>query len=243
MNNILEELNNTKNLKLDNGLDLAISQNLTDLKKVAENVINSGVDYAIKSLNLNNNTIGNLNEVKKSFKTKDFKDILGTAIDCSVKFGLEIAKMKFPILKTIDALKDISIKGGVGTLISSAIDIVSNKFLDGNLFGDNIRKLFDNVKAFVKSNAFVQKLEQGINKIKDKVDKFKGLCTNWYNAYEKFNINDINNIADSLNKLSNRVSNNAECLKENNIIQNMTALINNKMDKLSNTQIEACANI
>lgn len=243
MNNILEELNNTKSLKLKNDLDLSVSQNLTDFKKVTENVINSGVDYAIKSLNLNNQSIGNLNEVKKSFKTKDFKEILSTAIDCSVKFGLEIAKTKFPILKTIDGLKDISIKGGAGTLISSAIDILSKKFLNGNLISDNIKKLFDNVKAFVKSNAFIQKLEQGINKIKDKVEKFKNLCTNWYKAYEKFDLKDINNIADSLNKLSNRVSNNTECLKENNIIQNMTALINNKMDKLSNTQIEVCANI
>ena len=45
------------------------------------------------------------------------------------------------------------------------------------------------------------------------------------------------------NKFSNRLNNNSECLKENTIIQNMTALINNKMDKLSKIQIEACANI
>jgi len=243
MNNILEELNNTKNLKLRNDLDLEVSQNLTDFKKIAQNAIYSGVEYAIKSLDLNDQTTECLNEIKKSFKTKDFKEILSTAIDCSVKFGLEIAKTKFPVLRTIDGLKNISVKGGVGTLISTAIDIFSNKYVKGNLINDGIKKLFDNIKNFVKSNVFIQKLELGIKRIKDKVDKFNTMCSNWYKAYEKFDINDINNIADSINKFSTRVGNNLECLKENNIIQNMTALINNKMDKLSETQMEACANI
>lgn len=243
MDNILENLNNTKNLKLKNDLDLEVSQNLTDFKKVTENVIYSGVEYAIKSLELNDQTIESLNEIKKSFKTKDFKEILSTAIDCSVKFGLEVAKTKFPVLKTIDGLKNISVKGGAGTLISSAIDIFANKYLKGNLINDGINKFFDNIKNFVRSNAFIQKIEQGIKRIKDRVDKFKDMCSNWYQAYEKFDLNDINNIANAINKFSTRVSNNIECLKENNIIQNMTELINNKMDKLSKTQIEVCANI
>lgn len=243
MNNILEELNNTKSLKIKNDLDLSVSQNLTDFKKIAENVIYSGVEYAIKALDLDAQSISNLNEIKKSFKTTDFKEMLNTAIDCSVKFGLEFAKLKFPVLRTIDGLKNISIKGGVGTLISSAIDILSNKFLKGNLIGDGIKKIFDNIKGFVKSSDFIRKIEQGINKVKDKINKFKELCNNWYEAYEKFDLNNINDIANSLNKFSNRVSNNSECIKENNIIQNMTALINNKMDRLSKTQMEVCANI
>ena len=243
MNNVLEDLNYTKNLKLKNDLDLEVQQNINDFKKVTENVIYSGVEYAIKSLNLNDQNFEVLNGIKKAFKTKDFKEILSTAIDCSIKFGLEFAKTKFPLLRTIDGLKSISLKGGVGTLISSAIDIFANKYLKGNLISDSIKKIFENIKNFVKSNAFIKKIEQSINRIKDKVDKFNNLCKNWYEAYEKFDLNSINDIANSINKFSTRVSNNIECLKENNIIQNMTKLINNKMDKLSQNQIEVCANI
>ena len=243
MNNILENIYNSKNLNLKNDLDLNVSASLTDFKKVAQSAINSGIDYAIKSLDCNSELKESLNEIKKSFKTKNSKEILDTAIDSSIKFGMEFAKQKFPILKTLDGIKAVTLKGGIGTLLSSAIDIISSKYLKGNLIGDTLNKFFDNLKGFVKSNAFIQKLEQGINKIKQQVNDFKGMCTNWYKAYENFDMKNINDIAKSIKSFSTKIVNNPECLREGNTIQNMTELINKKMDKLSQTQIEICANI
>lgn len=242
MNNILENISE-KNLSLQNSIDLEVSQGLSNFKKIAENTINSGVDYVIKSLSINENEKSNLNIIKNIFKQTEFKDIVNTAIDASIKFGLEIAKKKFPVLKTLDGIKDISIQGGVGTLLSSAMDIVSNKYFKGNLMSDEFKLFFEDIKSFFKSNSFVNKIEQGINRIKNNITKFKDLCNKWYESYENFNLNDINDIANSINKFKSRISGNNECLREGDIIQNMTALINNKMDKLSKTQIEVCANI
>lgn len=243
MNNILENLNNSRDVSLTRDLDLEVSQNLADFKKVTESAVNSGIDYIIKSLNCDNEVKNSLTEMKKIFKAKDFKEMMSMAVESSLKLGLEVAKKKFPVLKTLDGIKEISVRGGIGTMLSSTVDIMSNKYLKGNLIGDNIKVFLDDVKSFLKSNSFINKIEQGINRVKNNIVKFNDLCSKWYESYEKFDITNINNLADTIKKFSGRVSNYNECIKESNIIQNMTALINNKMDKLSKTQMEVCANL
>ena len=127
MNNILENISE-KNLSLQKGLDLEVSENLANFVKITQNTINSAADYVIKSLNISEAERENLNSVRKLLKQADFKDVVNTAISASIKFGLEFAKKKFPILKTIDGVKDMSIQGGVSTLLSSGIDILANKY-------------------------------------------------------------------------------------------------------------------
>ena len=203
MNNILENIDK-KSLSLQKGIDLEISQNLNNFKKIAENSINSGVDYAIKSLNIKKEEKENLNDIKKIFKQDNFKDMVNTAIDASIKLGLEIAKKKFPILKTIDGVKEISVQGGVGMLLSSVVDIASNKYFKGNLMSNEFKIFFEDIKSYLKSNSFINKIEQGINRVKNNIVKFKELCNKWYESYEKFDLNDLNNIADSINKFKGR---------------------------------------
>ena len=99
------------------------------------------------------------------------------------------------------------------------------------------------IKNYLKSSAFITKLEKGINRVKYKVNQFKELCNSWYKSYEKFDINEINKVANNMNKNLCYVREYNDCLKENNIIQNMTKLINSKMDKLSKTQLDVCANL
>lgn len=242
MNNILENISE-KNLSLQKGLDLEVSENLANFVKITQNTINSAADYVIKSLNISEAERENLNSVRKLLKQADFKDVVNTAISASIKFGLEFAKKKFPILKTIDGVKDMSIQGGVSTLLSSGIDILANKYFKGNLMSDEFKMFFDDIKSFFKSSSFVSKLEQGINRINNNIIKFKDLCKKWYESYEKFNLKEMNDISDTINKFKYRINCNSECLKEGDIIKNMTALVNNKMEKLSKTQLEVCANI
>ena len=243
MNEILENIKNTKNLNLEKALDLKINENLNNFKKITEKAVVSGVEYAFKALDCNDEMKETVSEVKNAFKENNYKDLVGIAVESSLKLGLEIAKKKYPILKTLDVFKDISLKGGLSTFIGSTVDIAASKFLKGNLLNDEVKKFLSDIKSYIKGSAFVTKLEQGINKVKNKVDKFRQLCNKWYNAYEKFDINEINNVAKEVAKNTNSVSSYSEYLRENNIIQNMTKLINSKMDKLSKTQLEICSNL
>lgn len=241
-NNILE-LSNKRKINLDKNLELDVSKNILDFKKILSNVVSSGTDYVIKSLDCDSEKKRSLTKVKSLFKGVDFQNLLKTSLHASIKLGLEIAKAKFPILKTIDGLKHISLKGGLGEMVASSIDIIASKFLKGNLIDGKLKEFFQDLRGFFKSNLFAQKIEQRINRLKNKVEKFQNLCKNWYEAYEKFDVTQINQVAQDLKKSFPNVSNDQNCVKENQVIQNMTKLINQKMDKLTKTQWEICANI
>ena len=109
---------------------------------------------------------------------------------------------------------------------------LSKKFLDKNVYDVYIKDFFDKTRDFIKSNEFLNKINIRMNKCIEKINNFKEVCKEWYNAYDKFDLESINNIANTLNKKRNNVSFNAECINQNNVIQNMTRLINNKKDKI-----------
>lgn len=243
MNEVLENIKETKDLELHKGLSLELNENLNSFKKITEKALLSGIEYAFKALDCNTETKNSIMEVKKVFKEQRYKNLLGVAVDASLKLGLEIAKKKFPVLKSLDAFKDISLKGGLSNFLSATVDVVENKYLKGNLITTEIKSFLNDVKAFLKGNAFVVKIEQGINNVKNKISKFKELCNNWYSAYEKFDIREINDVAKKVAQKTSSVSGFSESVRENSIIQNMTKLINSKMDKLSKTQLEICSNL
>ena len=62
-NNILE-LTNKKSINLDKNMELEISQNLVDFKKILSNVASSGADYVIKSLDCSSDIKSTLNDAK-----------------------------------------------------------------------------------------------------------------------------------------------------------------------------------
>lgn len=237
------ELNMKDKLTFNTGLDLDIRQNGEDFFKIVKNVVKRGMDYQIRGLDINDTTREGLDRIKEIFKGAEFKNILKTAIGASVKQGLEITNSKEGILKNLNKFKDISLKGGLNYLISAGIDIVVNKFLKGNIFAPVIKKVLDSIKNFLHSNSFVQKIDKGIKDIFTKTENFKNNCKEWYEAYENFNIDKINEIASNLNKMKNNILKDRDCIKENSIIQNMTELINNKKDKLTNMQFQICSEI
>ena len=84
-------------------------------------------------------------------------------------------------------------------LLSAGIEILFNKVTKLNLFKPIIQGVVKNVKNFIMSKSFIQKLNDGVNKILDKVNSFNKICDKWYKAYEEFDISSINNIANELN--------------------------------------------
>ncbi|MCX8075154.1 MAG: hypothetical protein N2749_06170 [Clostridia bacterium] len=229
---------NLEELHLDK--EIEISSSKTELEKSINNILDKGTDYIIKAMPIHNGLKEILIDVKKSLKTKDFKEIIKTALNSSIREGLEILGTPINVLNDIKTLKDAAIKGGLKQALIAGIDIVSNKYINGNLMGDLIKEFFNKTKSFIQSNMFLIKLDSGINKIIDKTKDFKKLCESWYNAYDKLDIENINDIAKKLNHNRRINYTDDEGIKQNKIIQNMTSLINVKKDKLSQMQLQIC---
>lgn len=240
----LENLNQSndlvKNIDIDKQVDPQLVKNRQAFENVVSNVLDKGGDYVIKALPINDSVKDILIDVKKAFKTKDFKEIIKTAINSSIREGLEMLKIPKNVLSDITKIKDIALKGGLSQALSAGIDIVANKYLKNNLFANVIGDFVKKTKDFLFSNTFKLKIDAGISKILDKTKDFKKLCDNWYESYEKFDVESINTLAKKINRKEKEVVLNEENMKENSTIQNMTKLINTKKEKLSPIQLQIC---
>ena len=71
----------------------------------------------------------------------------------------------------------------------------------------------------------------------------------WYKAKSKKKIMLGGNVMSlirkniHMNKMKGHIPNDTICARENEIIQNMTKLINNKKEKLSDMQLQICGNL
>ena len=98
----------------------------------------------------------------------------------------------------------------------------------------------DKTKDFVFSNSFREKLTNSVEKVVSRIDDFKEKCNEWFKFYDKLDIEKMNLTAQELSKARSQVSSDVECVKQNNIIQNMMKLVNSKNDKLSDLQLQMC---
>lgn len=232
-----------KNINLDEKLDLDLIKNRDEFSNIVEKIINKGANYVIRGMPINNHIKDILIDVKDSFKTKDFKEMVKTAVNSSIREGLEILSVPKNVLNDISRIKDIAVNGGLREGLCAGIDIISKKYIGKDVYNEYIKYFFESVKGFVKSNEFLNKISNGINNSIGKIENFKDICKKWYSAYDKFDIDEINNIANNLDKKKKSISFNKDCLEQNNVIQNMTELINNKRDKLSELQMQICKNL
>lgn len=237
------ELKNVKDLNLDKSRDIEFSNGLTDVRKILENIISSSSNYVIKTLDCDNSIKTELKSISKSFKTDSFKDILKTALASSVNIGLEILKNKLPAGNLLSGIANAAIKGGIGKLISTGIEIVGNKMLKNNLGEKNYITYFQDLITYFKENKFIDKFNDSIKRVGNKIEKFKNMCENWHEAYNNFNIDKVNEVYESINKYYPKVSKYSVIDKDHDIIKNLTTLINNKKGKLSQIQYDTCVNL
>ena len=246
-NEILNEVDQDKkslivddSINLENELPLEEAKNTKEFTSVIGDVIDKGVNYAIKALPIASGVKDVALDVKEALKTNDFKEIIKTAVGSSIREGLEYLSMPTNILKDIKSLQKVALSGGITKALSAGVDIIFNKYLKNNLFGNLAKDFITTVKNFITSKEFINKLESAFKKIGEKINKFKETCDLWYKAYEKFDLNTINDLSKEVAKKSRNISEHTDCLAENKLIQNITSMINNTKEKLSSIQMEAC---
>lgn len=223
--------------------DLEVEKNKEELMNIILNIIDKGANYVIKGMPVNEHIKEVLIDVKKVLKQGDFLKILNTALTSSIKEGLEIAGVPEKNISEINKMVEAAFKGGLSNCINIGIDIVSTTKKYGNIFYNYIDDFFGDLKSFISSTEFKKKIDLNVEKCMNKVDDFKELCNDWYDAYDNFDLRQIKEIANKLNKLKYKVNFNNDCMNENNIIQNITELVNVRKQKLTKTQYDICSSL
>lgn len=226
-----------------NNKNMEIEKNEAEVSNIISKIIEKGSNYIIKSMPVNEHIKEVLNDVKEALKEGDFLNIIKVAVSSSINEGLSMIGVKKENLGQIDKMVDTALKGGLTTSINIGVGIVENAKKYGNIFYNYIEDFFESLKGFISSKDFKAKLYNGISKCLDKVDNFKEMCNDWYDAYDKFDLNNIKEIAGKLNKMRKKVSFDSNCISENTIIQNVTELVSRKNGKLTQTQFDICKNL
>lgn len=225
-----------KKLELEKDLDGIKNQ----LGKVLTNTVDKVAAYTIKAMPIPDGFKDVLYDVKEAFKTKDFKEIVSTAVSSSVREGLEMVGLDKDQIKSIGELKDIAQKGGLMYGLKAGIEIVAKKYLKNNLVGNYVYDFFNNIKDAPLSSKFLDKVQGSIIKIEESKEEFLDKCNEFKEAYENFDIDKISALAKDVEKSFKNVKQDMECIRKNKTIQNIFTLVNNKKEKLTDSQLKLC---
>ena len=220
-----------------------VKRNKEELKNILIKTIDKGGNYIIKAMPVNKHIKDILSDVKECITDGEFKDIVSTAIESSLKEGKEILGLTDRELKYINKMINTAFAGGLTKNINIGVATIENVKKYGNLFYNYIEDFFESLKSYIASTGFEERVNIAVSKCLNKVDEFKKICTNWYTAYDKFDLNNISSIADKLDKMKNKVEFNDKCVSENTIIQNVTELVRQNKKKLTKNQFDICANL
>lgn len=236
--------NNILNTVRDISKELELEKDLDGIKKELGKVLVSTVDkvatYTIKAMPIPDGFKDVLYDVKEAFKTKDFKEVVSTAVSSSVREGLEILGLDKAQIKSIGQIKDVAQKGGLMYGIKAGIEIVAKKYLKNNLVGNYVYDFFNKLKDAPLSSTFVDKVEGSINKITEAKEEFLNKCNEFKEAYENFDMDRISVLAKDVEKSFKSVHQDMECIRKNKTIQNIFTLVSNKKEKLTDAQLKLC---
>lgn len=228
-------------MKSNNKQDL--KKNKQEMKNILIKTIDKGGNYIIKSMPVNKHIKDILSDVKSCITKGEFEDIVETAIESSLKEGKEILGLTDKDIKHINKMVSTAFKGGLTKNINIGVSAIENVKKYGNLFYNYIEDFFESLKGYISSTGFEERVQTSVTKCLNKVDEFKQICSNWYSAYDKFDLNDLSSLADKLNKMKKKVDFNDKCVSENTIIQNVTELVRQNNKKLTKNQFDICANL
>ena len=231
------------NKDIDEKLSFQEERNRNEYSNTVAKVVDNSIGYIIKALPVNENIKQIALDVKDAFKTGDFKEIVKTAVKSSIKEGLEILNLPKNVISDITKISKIAFSGGLSSALSAGIDIISKKYLKNNIFSSVLFKITNEMKNYVFSKDFKIKIDNNINKLLEKNNKFNDLCQKWYESYEKFDLFNMNSLCKSIKNMQKHIVNDKDCKVQSDIIENMTNLINTKNSKLSPIQKQIYNNI
>lgn len=239
-NEINEIIENTKGLVIDISKDNKMETLKQDLTTSVEKTVDHAAKYVIKAMPVPDAVKDVLIDIKDAIKTKDIKEVISTAVKSTIREGLEMLGLSKKSINSLSELKDIAKKGGLVTSIKNGIEVVESNYLKNNIVGDYVYKFFDKLKNYIMNNEFMKYLNNLIDKLEQKKNQFLNKCEEWYNAYKNKDMDKVNELSQKLNENKYVLSRYSDCVKENNVIQNITAMVNSKKDVLTANQQRLC---
>ena len=239
-NEINEIIQNTKELAIDISKDSKIETLKQDLTDTVDKTVDHAAKYVIKAMPVPDAVKDILIDIKDAIRTKDVKEVLSTAVKSTIREGLEMLGLSKKSINSLSELKDIAKKGGLVTSIKNGIEVIEANYLKNNIVGDYVYKFFDKLKSYIMNNEFMKYLNNLIDKLEQKKNEFLNKCEEWYNAYKSKDLDKINELSQTLNDNKYVLSRYGDCVKENNVIQNITAMVNSKKDILTVNQQRLC---
>ena len=233
-------LNSVKELSKQLEIDKQIDSLKKQLGGVVTNTIDKVATYSIKAMPIPDSFKDILYDVKESFKSKDFKEVIKTVINSSVREGLEILHVDKSTINDIKKVTNVAIKGGLIQGIKCGVDIVAKKYLNNSIVGNYMYDFFNKLKDAPLSKDFLVKMNKGITRIITTKEEFMNKCNEFMEAYNEFDIDKINEISKQIEEKVKSAKLDEECIRENKIIQNITTLVNNKNQKLTEAQLQLC---
>ena len=239
-NEINEIIQNTKELAIDLSKDRKMETLKEDLTGAVEKTVDHAAKYVIKALPVPDAIKDVLLDIKDAIKTKDIKQVISTTVKSTIREGFEMLGLSKKEINSLSELKDIAKKGGLVTALKNGIEIVETNYLKNNIVGDYVYKFFDKLKNYIMNSEFMKYLNNVIDKLEKKKNEFLDKCEEWYNAYKNKDLDRLNDIADKLNENKYVLARYNDCVKENNVIQNITSMVNSKKDILTSNQRRLC---
>lgn len=237
---INETINRIRNNVLELDTDHRLDNLKQDLQNASERALEKTMNYIIKSMPVPDAIKDILKSVKETIKSKELKQVIGAAVNSSVREGLEIAGVSKSNINTLKDMKGFALKGGLLMLIKGGIQVIERKYLKSNIVSDAVYKFFDKINDYVLSKEFIKKIDSIVNKLAEKKTEYLNKCENWYESYRKMDIKNLNKLSEELDSNRYITSRYEDCDRENRIIQNMTKMINSKKGILSLEQQKLC---
>ncbi len=234
------------NIEIENEIDKNIGLDLTKEKnefgKIISSVLDKASNYIIKMMPIPENLKDVIKDIKEAVKTKDMKKVVSTAINSSLREGMEFLGISDDKVKDILKIKDALFKGGIRENLCAGIDTAYSKYIKNNLLSEDLENFVSKLKESVNSKEFSASIDSktvDIIKAQQNIDK---LCSKWYEAYEKFDLNSMNSINSEIAKGKSITIITKEQEQKLNVINNMTKLVSTKNSKLNDVEINFCKN-
>ena len=231
------------NLEIDKDINLNLDKEKNVFKNIIGDVIDKASNYVIKMLPVPEGVRDVLKDVKEAIKTKDLKQVITTAVNSSLREGMEILGFDDKQIKEISNMKEALLKGGLRQALNAGIETSYSKYINGNLLGNEIDTLKAGIINTINGQKFTNVLDDKISAINACNNALESLCNKWNTAYNDFNLANLNKI--NLQIKSIKSNNYINDIIENRIksIDNMTKMINSKSAKLTSLEKELCQTI
>ena len=234
-------------MNIDIGLDKNIELNLSKEKnlfgKIIGDIVDKTANYAIKMMPVPESIKDVLRDVKEAVKTGDLGNIIKTAVNSSIREGMEFLGFSPEKAQDLNEIKNLMLRGGLRQCLNAGIETAYSSYINGNILGEEVRKFVNSLTSNIESRNFLNLFDEKLSPYISVREDLNNLCEKWYSAYKDMDIDELNNINSDINIKRNQTLLNETQEKDINIINNMTEFVNYKRSKLSDVELNFCNNV